>query len=224
MGAASSIVSPSGAPGALSRYQRATSSTSVSTPTIRTFWVTGSIFPSSASTSCPAPLGSGDVAGNPVRARDLGRLGARFRAEPRGPGDAEVVDDRVGREHRRQVSTQRVLRDEVAEPLDDGGREVAAHLVVEERVVRERGAADRVLEAALCVGEQDAELGPCHCPARPGTLGHLVRRREGLDLAFQLPVRLETLHEILVGLDALGRDRHLLREDLRLEVVVVEDV
>ncbi len=117
-----------------------------------------------------------------------------------------------------------MLRDQVAEPLDDRGREVAAHLVVEERIVRERGAADRVLEAALCVGEQDTELGPCHRPARPGTLGHLLRRREGLDLAFQLPVRLETLHEILVCLDALGRDHHLLREDLCLEVVVVEDV
>ncbi len=55
-------------------------------------------------------------------------------------------------------------------------------------------------------------------------LQHLLGRGQELDLALELAVGLELHHQVLVVLDALRADHHLLGEDLRLQVVVVQDV
>ncbi len=141
-----------------------------------------------------------------------------------GPRDPEVVDDGVRRQHGGEIATERVLLDQVAEPVGDLFGEVPAHLVVEERVVGERGVANRLLEAALRVGEQDAELGAFHAAPAAGALRHLLGQRQRLDLALEQPFRLEARHQVVVRLDPRGRDRRLLRQDLGLQVVVVEDV
>ncbi len=117
-----------------------------------------------------------------------------------------------------------MLHEDVAEPLDHRRGKVSAQIALEVRVVRERRRPDRLLEASLRVREQNAELGPRHSAPGPLPLAHLLGRRKALDLAVEQSLGFELEHEVAVRLQPLMGDRLLLREDLRLQVVVVEDV
>jgi len=90
--------------------------------------------------------------------------------------------------------------------------------------IGEVAAEQRGGERALRVGEQYGTLRSCEPGPRGSPFGHLLGGREEFDLAVELVLGLELLHQVLVGLDALRRADDLLRQDLRLEVVGVEHV
>ena len=116
--------------------------------------------------------------------------------------------------------------EQVAEALDDPGREVA-------RAARARGTGRRAgssassacLEAALGVRQQHAQLGALHAGACLAPLGHLVGRRAGTRSgAPAAPSASSDAIRSSYASSRPARRRDLLREDLRLQVVVVEHV
>ena len=68
---------------------------------------------------------AGHVARDPIRADHVGGLRPGLRDEPRHERDALGVDDVVRYEHRDQLPTQRMLREQVPEPLHHRRGEVA---------------------------------------------------------------------------------------------------
>ena len=85
----------SAAPRRRTRYQREVVSTSQSTPFISSFCSSGSIWPSSASTSAHRSIDAGHVAGDPERPHHVGRARARLGHHPRDERDALGVHDVV---------------------------------------------------------------------------------------------------------------------------------
>ena len=113
----------------------------------------------------------------------------------------------------------------MAEPLDDRRREVPTEVVLLEVLgVREVRPDELRRDRSLRVRQQHRELGTHHPLTVRAPLHHLLGTGQELDLAIELAVRDELLHQILVRVDALHGEVELLREDLRLQVVVVQDV
>ena len=97
------------------------------------------------------------------------------------------VHDVVRDDRRDQLAAQRVLGQQVAEPLHDLRREVRAKVLLQVLRVRQRRPEQRVGQALLRVREQDGELGARHAATRAAALGHLLARGEELDLALEEP-------------------------------------
>ncbi len=117
-----------------------------------------------------------------------------------------------------------MLGEEVAEPVDDRRREVPCEIRHEVLGIRQVRLQERSEHGTLRVRQQDGQLRARHAdPVRPA-LRHLIGRRQELDVALQLALGLELLHQVFIGLDPLRGLLLLLREDLRLQVVVVEHV
>ncbi len=129
----------------------------------------------------PALGRSRHLARDPVGAGDVRRLRPGLGDRPGDERDALRVDDVLGDDRRDQLAAQRMLGHEVPEPLDDGGREVAAEIALEVGVVGEVRAQDRGLQAELGVGEQHGELGTGHARAGALALRHLLARGQLLD-------------------------------------------
>ena len=110
------------------------------------------------------------------------------------------------------------------ETLDDDVGEVAPEVTLEVGVVGKVRVEDRRLETELRVREQHRQLGSGHADAGAHPLRHLLARRQLLDRPVEHPFGLERRHQFLVGADPRCGRGHLLGQDLRLQVVVVEDV
>ena len=122
------------------------------------------------------------------------------------------------------LALQRMVAQQGAEPLHDERREVSLQVGGQVRAVGEVARQQRAIHAPFRVGQQHGELGTGHALAGGAPLAHLLGRREELHVALELALGLQLLHQVLVGLHALHGDLVLLREDLRLQVVVVQDV
>ena len=172
----------------------------------------------------PSGDGSRHVSRDPERPDDIGGMGADLGDHPRGERDALGVHDVVGGHRRDDLPLQRVLAEEVAESVDDRGREVPGQIRFEIVAVRQLALQERPEHRALSVRQQDGQLRARHAGSVRPAFRHLIGRGQGFDGPFQLTLGLELLHQVLVGLDPLGGLLLFLREDLRLEVVVVEHV
>ena len=172
----------------------------------------------------PALLRPGDVARDAVRTHDVGRLGPLLGDEARDEGRAQGVDDVVGDDGRHELTTQRVLVEQVTQALDDRGREVGAQVVFEVGVVRQPRPQQRAGETALGVGQQHGQLRALQPAARPTAVGHLLGGGQELDRAVQQALGLQRRHQVLVGKHPRRRAADLLSEHLGLQEGVVEDV
>jgi hypothetical protein len=125
----------------------------------------------------PAAVGVGDVAGDPEGAHDRGRgrpaLGLQARDERR----PERVDDAVGEQRRHELAPQRVLGHVRRAAFGDRGREVAAQVALEVRLVGHVGLEQRAGQRPLGVGEQHRELGAFEALAGAAATGHLLGAR-----------------------------------------------
>jgi hypothetical protein len=73
-----------------------------------------------------------------------------------------------------------VLVQQVPEALDDLGREVAAQVALQPRVVDELRALERARQQPLAVGDQQRQLRPLHPAPGAPALGDLLGRRQVL--------------------------------------------
>ena len=210
-------------PSARTRYQREVVSTSQSTPFSSSPCSSGSIWPSSASMSAHRSI-------EPVTSRailnalhHLGRAGARLGHHPRDERDPLCVDDVVRGDRRHELPLQRMVLDQVAVPLHHRRREVGLQILqqvgrVGELRVQQGAPIERFAYASSTASS--GRTSPSPAPRRSPSVG----RGQELDLALQLVLGLELLHQILVALVPLDAELHLLGQDLGLEVVVVEHV
>ena len=126
---------PESEAGRADQAQRAVDSTSWSIATISSFWTSGSIFPSRASTSSHRATAS-IVARDPERTHDLSRGGSRLRHQPRHERDPLRVHD-VVRDDRATGSRRSGCDQQVAEAFDDRLKEVAGEIAFEVGGVRQ---------------------------------------------------------------------------------------
>ena len=131
----------------------------------------------------PALVAVAHLAGHQERPHGVGRLGAGLGHDPPDPGDPERVDH-VVRDHRGDdLAAQGVLAVQLAGRLDQLRREVLAQLALEERVVRDRSRpAPWPAASASRRPAARRQLGPGQRPAAALALGHLLGRRQVLDL------------------------------------------
>ena len=108
------------------------------------------------------------------------------------------------------------------EALDHGGREVAAQVAFEPRLLDEVRVLQRPRQQPLGVGQQRRELGALHAAAGAAALADLLGGRQVLRRPVQELELLELEHQVLVGEQARGRALDLLGDDLRLQERVVQ--
>ncbi len=116
-----------------------------------------------------------------------------------------------------------MLPNQVTEPVDNGCREIASHVVVELRGVGQVRLEDQISHAALRIRHEHRKLRARHALAEPRPFRHVLGRWQVFDLPVEDAVGLEIRHELLVRLEPPGRCIDLLREDLGLEEVVEQD-
>ena len=81
------------------------------------FWIAGSILPSSDSTASQRSTAPGDVARDPEGPHDLRGPRARLGDHPRDERDALGIHDVVRGDRGDELAAQRVVREQVSEPL-----------------------------------------------------------------------------------------------------------
>ena len=149
----------------------------------------------------PPPGRVGDVPSDPERADHVGGLGPGLCHEPRDEDHALGIHH-VGRQQRgHELVAERVGGDLVSTPVRDRVREVAERIREQVRVLDHRRLDQRLLEAALGIGEEHGDLGSGHPLAQLGPLRHRLRRRHRVDAAIQDALLLEADHQVLVGVE-----------------------
>ena len=172
----------------------------------------------------PRVAGPADVTGDEERARDLLRGRTGLGGHPQDERDPHRVDDVVRHDGGDDLATQRMVRKQVAEALDDERREVLRQRRDEVRVVGERRLEHLLAQQALGVRQEHAQLRPGHA-VRPRLIRSAMSSPDGSASSCRSSRcrRLELDHQVLERLHPPRRDRRLLAQDLDLEVVVVED-
>ena len=186
--------------------QRATSRTSVSTPRQQLPRDLRVQARRELLDALPALARAGHLARDPVGAHDLLGVRAKLALHLRDERRSHRVDHVVGDDRRHELAPQRMLGEQVAEAFDDlvGGK-YAAQVGLEEGVVHERAAQQRVGQAALGVRQQHRQLRARDPLARAPALGHHVAGRQLLDAAVEQSLLLELAHQVLVGEHARRR-------------------
>ena len=210
------------------RYQRASCSTIVSTPVIRSAWTSFDTTRSSFSTASHGSraLLTSRATMNARATSSAARPG--LGADPRHERDAHRVDDVVRDDRRDELAPQRVRGQQVAEALDDGRREVVgAASRVEVGVVGERLEASTLLAQAAAWRRRAARTArAAPCPARGAGARPSARlRRQELDRAARAGPPASSRSSGPRRPRSAARDTAVSwRQDLHLQVVVVEHV
>ena len=140
-------------------------------------------------------------------ARDRGGRGAGALADVAHERGAAAIDQRVHDLKGRDLAAQAMGADRRLELLLQRRREIAHQLGLEQRIVRQIGVQDLVVEIDLGVGQQHAELGPRQILLALSARPHRRRVGQEFDGAIESSLTLERAHEAFEPVVLLARLR-----------------